>query len=72
MTTSADKCIWHDDECPYPTPKDCGEMVADITAALRAADETFEKVGGGTRHYIRECFIHELVKRGLKIVRVPK
>lgn len=39
-----------------------------LTEAVRAADRAHESAGGGTRHWIRECFLPELEVRGLQIV----
>ena len=38
--------------------------VSDITEIMREADKAFEKVGGSTRHYIRDVFIPMLNERG--------
>lgn len=43
---------------------------ASLTAATREADEVFESGatgGGGTRHWLRECFLPALEARGLQI-----
>ena len=40
-----------------------------ITAAVRAADRHFERVGGSSRHWIRDCFLPELERHGLVIRR---
>jgi hypothetical protein len=64
-----DPCIEHGEKCPYGGMPECGEMIAEITSAMRAADERFEKVGGSSRHFVRECLLPELQARGLKIVR---
>jgi hypothetical protein len=47
-----------------------GEMIAKITRAVRAADEMFEKSGGSSRHWVRECLLHCLDEEGLKIVEI--
>jgi hypothetical protein len=44
------------------------EVLRLLTSAMRAADESFEKEGGGTRHYLRDCLWPEMQKRGLTIV----
>lgn len=36
-----------------------------LTAAVREADLAFEGVGGGTKHYVRECLLPALDKAGL-------
>lgn len=40
-----------------------------ITAAIREADIMFEKVGGSTRHYVRDCLLPIMKKHGLIVVR---
>jgi hypothetical protein len=63
-------CIEHGKDCPYGGATLCGEMVAEITAAMRQADEWFEKSGGSTRHHVRECLIPALKDHGLKVIRI--
>jgi hypothetical protein len=46
-----------------------GEAVSLLTEAMRAADQAFERVGGSTRHHVRDCLIPELERRGLAVVR---
>ncbi len=43
-----------------------------FTAAMREADHTFERVGGSTRHHVRDCLLPILEKQGLVIVCVAK
>jgi len=50
--------VWHDTE-----------MVNKLTAVVREADELFEKVGGSSRHWVRDCFVQILEKEGLRVVR---
>jgi hypothetical protein len=38
-----------------------------LTQAMREADLKFETVGGGTRHYVRDCLLPEIEKVGLSI-----
>lgn len=38
-----------------------------ITQAVREADEHFERVGGSSRHWVRDCFLPMIEKHGLKI-----
>jgi hypothetical protein len=45
-----------------------GELLREFTAAMRAADESFETEGGGTRHYLRDCLWPEMQRRGLAVV----
>jgi len=39
-----------------------------VTSAVRAADIHFERVGGGSYHWVRDCFLPMLEQYGLKIV----
>jgi hypothetical protein len=43
------------------------EIVKRLTQAMREADRNFEKVGGSTRHHVRDCLIPILKKYGLLI-----
>ena len=43
------------------------ELVRRMTAAMREADETFERVGGSTRHHVRDCLLPILAKHGLEL-----
>lgn len=46
------------------------EMFQRLTAATREADELFESGmtgGGGTRHWLRDCFLPALELHGLTI-----
>lgn len=48
-------------------PQEQGEdnaVVTAITAIVREADRTFEHVGGGSRHWVRDCFLPLLNQRG--------
>lgn len=44
----------------------------EITRAVRAADEAFEKSGGSSRDWVRECFLPALENECLEIVNVPE
>lgn len=46
-------------------------LLARITKAVRLADRKFEKVGGSSRHWVRECLLPELETEGLAIVDTP-
>jgi hypothetical protein len=46
---------------------DTGNLVTRITAAVREADRTFERVGGSSRHWVRDCFLPTLEKHGLAV-----
>lgn len=43
-------------------------ILREVTAVTRRADEQFEKIGGSTRHWVRDCFLPELEASGLTIV----
>lgn len=47
------------------------ELVQLLTEAMRAADQAFDRVGGSTRHHVRDCLIPELERMGLGVVRLP-
>ena len=38
-----------------------------VLCAIRDADKVFEKTGGSTRHWLRECFLPILEKEGLAV-----
>lgn len=44
------------------------EMVRRLTAAMRVADRAFERVGGSTRHHVRDCLMPALEAEGLSVV----
>lgn len=56
---------WKDNPAAAKTQAEIDDA---LTAALRDADLTFEKAGGSTRHYVRECLLPALAARGLTIV----
>lgn len=43
--------------------------IDEITKAVRNADMTFEREGGSSRHYVRECLLPSLDDVGLSVVR---
>jgi hypothetical protein len=45
------------------------DEVAKITAVVREADQDFERVGGSSRHWVRECLLPRLEAAGLRIVK---
>jgi hypothetical protein len=55
-----------------PKPIEGGALVMALTEVMREADRKFEKVGGSTRHHVRDCLIPELEAAGLAVVRLPK
>jgi hypothetical protein len=54
------------DDLTEPTSED----VAALTAVVRDADRTFEKVGGSSRHWVRDCFCPFLQQAGWSLVKV--
>jgi hypothetical protein len=47
------------------------EVVNAVTAAMREADRVFEKVGGSTRHHVRDCLLPVLNRNGWRVTRCP-
>lgn len=43
------------------------ELVCWMIAAMREVDSTFERVGGSTRHHVRDCLLPILAKHGLQL-----
>lgn len=43
------------------------EIVRALTAVVREADAVFERVGGGSRHWVRDCFLPLLNQSGWRI-----
>lgn len=46
---------------------DESEIIRRVTRATRAADEAFQKIGGSSRHWVRECFLPAIEEEGLVI-----
>jgi hypothetical protein len=44
------------------------QTVAAITAIVREADESFQKSGGSSRHWVRDCFLPRLNAHGYRIL----
>ena len=44
------------------------ELVNRITALVREADQAFERVGGSSRHWVRDCFLPTLNQGGLVVL----
>lgn len=44
-----------------------GALLARVTRAVRVADQTFERVGGSSRHWVRECCQSALIAEGLTL-----
>lgn len=47
------------------------ELVARLTAIVREADQTFERVGGSSRHWVRDCFLPLLNRAGWYVAACP-
>jgi hypothetical protein len=47
------------------------EVVNAVTAAMREADRVFEKVGGSSRHHVRDCLLPVLNRNGWRVTRSP-
>lgn len=43
------------------------EQFAALTRAVRDADQVHQSTGGGTRHWLRECFLPALEDEGLRV-----
>lgn len=48
------------------------DLEAKLTAAVREADLLFEKVGGSSRHYVRECLMPVLTTYKLRLIEDPE
>jgi hypothetical protein len=46
------------------------DAVRDVTRVVRHADEAFERSGGSSRHWVRECFLPAMEGAGLRIARL--
>jgi len=46
-------------------------VVAAVTAIVREADLVFERVGGSSRHWVRDCFLPLLNQAGWVVTRAP-
>jgi hypothetical protein len=56
---------------PRVAPWEDHDLVAGVTRAVRAADRQFEKEGGSSRHWVRDCFLPHLEATGLMVVDIP-
>lgn len=43
-------------------------LVAQVTAVVREADAAFQRVGGGSRHWVRDCFLPLLNAAGFRVL----
>ena len=57
-----------DDDPFYATERYSNDIVRRITAAVRRADDDFERSGGSSRHWVHECFIPALADFGIDVV----
>jgi hypothetical protein len=48
------------------------ELITEMTALMREADQVFEKVGGSTRHYVRDVLLPLMEAKGLCFCRIIK
>ena len=53
-----------------PDKRDADDLLPQITAVVRDADRAFERAGGSTRHWVRDCFLPLLARAGLTITAV--
>lgn len=44
------------------------KLIKALVRAVCAADQMHDTVGGGTRHWVRDCFLPIAREQGLKIV----
>jgi hypothetical protein len=42
--------------------------ISDFTELIREADRLFEKVGGSTRHFVRDCLLPLMEEKGMKLI----
>lgn len=54
-----------------PLQEDDDVLVKAITAIVREADEAFQRSGGSSRHWVRECFLPTLNAKGFRIISHP-
>ena len=47
-------------------------LVKEITVVVRQADSDFEKIGGSSKHWVRDCFLPLLEEAGLTVCRIGK
>lgn len=63
---------WNRRSPPSVPPSVTVEECDAVTAAVREADQTFQRVGGSSRHWVRDCFLPTLEKHGLCLSRTEK
>lgn len=54
---------------PLDQADDDPNVVMAVTAIVREADQEFQRVGGSSRHWVRECFLPVLNRCGWQVVR---
>ena len=47
-------------------------LLDEITSAVREADDWFKKIGGSSRHWVDDCFLPMLKKRGIDIFKAQE
>ena len=47
------------------------DVVRELTRICREADQHFQRVGGGTRHWVRDCFLPALNDAGWCVSAAP-
>ena len=52
-----------------PIQAEDGAMVSMVTGVCREADLLFQRTGGSSRHWVRDCFLPGLNLAGLMVVR---
>ena len=62
----------HDAQPAQAAPGAGNGLVDSLTAAMREADETFQRVGGSTRHYVRDCLLPILWMHGITVTATPQ
>lgn len=48
------------------------DLVREVTRIVREADVVFERVGGSSRHWVRDCFLPMLNDAGFRIVKAKE
>lgn len=48
--------------------EDENERIRILTQIARSADKCFEKIGGSSRHWVRDCFLPCAEKEGWRII----
>jgi len=56
------------EESIQPPDEENRPLVAKVTRAIREADQTFQRTGGSSRHWVYECFFPSMRKYGLSFI----